>query len=130
MRLKLGLCVLICLSLIMLVSCKTMTEEERKAYIESRTHTYEVVSVYAYISTATNQFGGVTDESLAYCFTYVGSDNKLHQVDEFEHTEHGVYKVRIGNTNKYVVNDYYGTKTLYLTKDTLSESSKNIKNTD
>lgn len=85
------------------------------------THTYEVVSVSQYIVTETNQFGGVVDKSLKYCFTYIGNDGQFHQVDDFEHTEYGLWKVRVGDTNKYVICDADGRKTLYLTKETLAD---------
>jgi hypothetical protein len=119
----------------MLVSCEEMTPEEYKKYIDEHTHTYEVVSVIQYISTETNRFGGVESESLKYCFTYIGDDGKLHQVDDFEHTEHGLWKVCVGNKNKYVIDDSRidTYKTLYLTRETFAEiqaNSKSIERSD
>lgn len=104
-----------------LAGCKseTMTEEERVVYEESKYHEYQVVSVYQYMSTRTNNFGAVLDEELKYCFTYIGDDGQLHQFNDFEHTEYGLYKVCIGDENKYVVKDGFDTyRWLYLTEDT------------
>lgn len=104
-----------------LAGCKseTMTEEERVVYEESKYHEYQVVSVYQYMSTRTNNFGAVLDKELKYCFTYIGDDGQLHQFNDFEHTEYGLYKVCIGDENKYVVKDGFDTyRWLYLTEDT------------
>lgn len=98
-----------------------MTAEERAAYEASRTHEYQVVSVYQYMAMKTNNFGAVIDQDLNYCFTYIGDDGQLHQLDGFEHTEHGLWKVCIGSENKYIVKDY-GLDTyrwLVLTEETL-----------
>ena len=54
-----------------LTGCKVMTEEERAAYEASKWHEYQVVSVYQYISTKTNNFGAILDQELKYCFTYM-----------------------------------------------------------
>lgn len=106
--------------LVCLTGCKTMTEEERAAYETSKQHEYKVVSVFQYISPTTNQFGAVLNQELKYCFIYIGDDGQLHQFDDFEHTEYGLWKVYIGNENKYVVKkkgfDTY--RWLYLTEET------------
>ena len=93
---------------------KLMTEEET-----SKWHEYQVVSVYQYISTKTNNFGAVLNQELKYCFTYIGDDGQLHQFDNFEHTEYGLWKVCIGDENKYVVKDGFDAyRWLYLTEET------------
>lgn len=53
-------------------SSESMTKEERAAYEASKWHEYQVVSVYQYMSTRTNNFGAVVDQELKYCFTYNG----------------------------------------------------------
>ena len=74
---------------------------------------------YQYIFTKTNNFGAVLDQKLKYCFTYIGDDGQLHQFDDFEHTEYGLWKVCIGDENKYVVKDGFNTyRWLYLTEET------------
>lgn len=89
------------------------------------THEYKVVSVYQYIKIETNTFGAVTSQELAYCFTYIDGEGQLHQFDGFRHTEYGLWKLCIGNENKYVVKEE-GLNTyrfLYLTEETLASMS-------
>lgn len=108
-------------SMLCLVGCdyEPMTEAERAAYEASRIHEYQVVSVYQYISTRTNNFGAIIDQELKYCITYIGDDGQLHQFDDFEHTEYGLWKVCIGEENKFVVKDGFDTyRWLYLTEET------------
>lgn len=83
---------------------------------------YEVVSVYQYLETDTNQFGGVINQEVAYCFTYIGKDGQLHKFDGFTHTEYGIWKLHIGKKNKYVTKG--SEKHLYLTKETFNNLSK------
>lgn len=78
---------------------------------------YKVVSVYQHMFIKTNSFGGVVSQELGYCFTYMGSDNQLHQVDKFVHSEYGLHKVCIGEENKYIVDGSH--QCLYLTEETL-----------
>lgn len=108
-------------SMLCLVGCdyEPMTEAERDAYEASKIHEYQVVSVYQYISTRTNNFGAIIDQELKYCITYIGDDGQLHQFDDFEHTEYGLWKVCIGEKNKFVVKDGFDTyRWLYLTEET------------
>lgn len=110
--------------LVCLTGCnlEPMTEEERAIYEASKWHEYEVISVYQYISTRTNNFGAVLDQELKYCFTYIGDDGQLHQFEDFEHTEYGLWKVCIGEENKYVIKDGFDTyRWLYLTEDTFKD---------
>ena len=104
-----------------LVGCNSepMTEEEKQEIEASRWHEYQVVSVYQYIATETNNFWAIKNQELKYCFTYIGDDGQLHQFDDFEHTEYGLCKVCIGNENKYVVREGFDTyRWLYLTEET------------
>lgn len=112
--------------LIALIVCLTgcnsepMTEEERAAYEESKWHEYQVVSVYQYMKvTKTNYFGAVLDQELRYCFTYISDDGQLHEFYDYKHTEYGLWKICIGDENKYVVKDGFDTyRWLYLTEET------------
>lgn len=110
-----------------LIGCNSqpMTEKERAVYEASRWHEYQVVSVYQYMKvTKTNYFGAVLDQELRYCFTYIGDDGQLHEVDDYEHTEYGLWKVCIGDENKYVVKDGFDTyRWLYLTEETFKNMS-------
>lgn len=111
--------------LIILMFCLTgcgtepiqMTQAEYDAYMASITHEYKVVSVYPYIYTTTNQYGGIRSQTLRYCFTYIGSDGELHQFDKFRHMESGDWKVLLGDENKYVTVGS-NEKFLYLTEET------------
>ena len=116
--------VMCCLILLVLslagYNSRSMTEEERATYESSRTHEYQVTSVCQYIETRTNNFGGIIDQELKYHFTYIGDDGQLHQFSGFEHEESGLWKVCIGDENKYVVKDGFDTyRWLYLTEETL-----------
>lgn len=119
------LTVVICLLILFVLglagyNSKPMTEEERTAYEASRTHEYQVTSVCQYIKTRTNNFGGIIDQELEYYFTYIGDDGQLHQFSGFKHEECGLWKVCIGDKNKYVVKDGFDTYGwLYLTEETL-----------
>ena len=61
---------------------------------------------------------------MAYAFTYLDDNGDLYTVDEFENLAYGTTKVKIGKTNKYVIQD--DCRILYLTKDTM----KNISNSN
>lgn len=105
-----------------IIACdyESMTEEERISYELSRNHEYKVMSVYQYIETRTNNFGGVMEQKLKYCFTYIGDDGHLYQFDGFEHMNNGLWRVCIGDENKYVVKEGFDTyRWLYLTEETL-----------
>lgn len=116
--------ILLVLSVVLcLTGCKVeMTEEERQAYIKANTHEYEVVSVHQYIKTQTTRYGHITSQEPRYTFTYIGGDGQLHQESDFYHTEYGLWRVCLGEENKYVETtdgvDTY--KYLYLTKETLA----------
>lgn len=106
------------ITLILLVVCLSGCGIARATQEKVQTaHEYKVVSVYQYIATNTNRYGGVVSQELHYSFTYIGDDGQLHQIDDFEHTEYGCWKVCIGDENKYAVKGEY--MWLYLTEDTL-----------
>lgn len=102
-----------------------LTKEEQAAYEASKWHEHQVVSVYQYMkATKTNYFGAILDQELRYCFTYIGDDGQLHEFDDYEHTEYGLWKVCIGDENKYVVKDGFDTyRWLYLTEETFNNIS-------
>lgn len=114
----------VCIGCIVLTGCDEvsdpMSAEEWAAYRESLVHEYEVCSVMQYIKVNTNNFGGITSRDLCYAFTYIDGGGVLQTEYNFEHLEYGLTKVCIGDTDKYVV-DNYGetTRYLYLTKETL-----------
>jgi len=123
--------------LICLTGCNSerITEEERAEYEAARTHEYKVVSVYQYMKvTRRNYFGTPSKEEIRYCFTYIGDDGQLHEFKDFENTEYGLWKICIGDQNKYVIKedvlDTY--RYLCLTAETLNniEVIKNQKLTD
>jgi hypothetical protein len=119
------LIILLCLSI---TACNTMTEEEKQAYIASHTYEYEVISVLHYMKPITNNFGGILRYESQYCFTYIDENGQLQEITDFYHTSHGLWKVCIGDKNKYVIQDsgIDTYKYLFLTKETLSSININI----
>lgn len=119
------------LILLILTGCNNCDEQtfeiSSNIYEELGAHEYKVISVYQYFkATKTNFFGEVLDQELRYCFTYIGDDGKLHEFNDFEHTEYGLWKVCVGDENKYVVKEGFDTyRWLYLTEDTLSNMQIN-----
>lgn len=130
MKKYISILVVMILACLCLTGCKlSMTEEERAAYIASHTYEYKVVSAYQYMKPVTNNFGGVIRYESKYCFTYVDGNGQLHEFEDFEHTNYGLWKVCIGNENKYVVQDS-GIDTyrwLYLTEETFNSINTTAK---
>lgn len=83
---------------------------------------YEILSVYQYTETITNNFGCVIDTEIKYCFTYIDEDGALRQIKDFKHTEYGIHKLHVGKENKYI--EKGSEKHLYLTKETFNNLSK------
>jgi len=100
----------------------TMTPEEKESYQQSITHEYEVVSVSSYMKTTrATVLGAVLEQELKYTFTYIDESGQLQTVDEFENTNYGLWKVYVGETNKYeVINGFDTYKNLYLTQETFN----------
>ena len=115
--------ILIALMACLMMGCDTepMTEEERAAYEASRTYVYDVVSVNQYLKTTqTNYFGAPISQEIRYYFTYIDENGNLCEFEDFEHTEYGLWKICVGDENKYIVKDGIDTyRWLYLTADTL-----------
>lgn len=105
----------------------SLSDEERAAYelqrqqeYESRIERYEVLSVHKYVRVETNNFGGIIDTDICYSFTYL-CGGSLKEENGFEHLEHGLTKVTIGDSNMYIVNkNGETTRTLQLTKETIA----------
>lgn len=81
---------------------------------------YEILNVGTYMEISTNGWGAVIDQYPAYYFTYIDENGVLHD-ETIHHTEHGIWKVCIGEENKYVKKEAY--RYLYLTKETLRNMS-------
>ena len=81
---------------------------------------HEVLNVGQYMETHTNGWGAVISQELAYYFTYIDENGNLCD-DTISHSEYGLWKVCIGEENKYVIEkkgaDTY--RYLYLTEETL-----------
>ncbi|MCQ2802887.1 MAG: hypothetical protein MJ225_04405 [Bacilli bacterium] len=112
--------ILVILTSLILCGCDMLTEEEVENYHQSKITEYEVLSVGEYIKVRTNSFGGVVGHDSCYTFTYVDNNGVVHTRDNFENLEYGNQKVKVGNENKYVWDEYEQIEYLYLTKDTLS----------
>ena len=86
---------------------------------------YEVLSVIPYIEVDTNGYGAVLSQNLGYAFTYIDENGVLHN-DTIYHTEYGIWKVCIGEENKYVEKKVRANlyRYLYLTEETLRGMSK------
>ena len=106
-------------SVICLVSCAP------KAEIEPQTSEYKVLSISSYYKvTRTNTFGAILDQELSYTFTYIDDDGNIYQFEDFEHIP-GIWELRLGDENKYVVIDS-GLNTyryLYLTEEMFNKLS-------
>lgn len=115
---------LITMAAVSLCGCSQSEYKERAVNNHNQLHEYDVISVYQYMKTETNLFGGVIRQEPRYCFTYIGEDGEIHQFDDFEHTEYGLWKLCVGDEDKYVIEDGFDTyRWLYLTKETLQTMS-------
>lgn len=86
---------------------------------------YEVLNVGNYMEASTNGFGAVIDQYPAYYFTYIDENGVLHD-ETIHHTEQGLWKVYLGEENKYVEKKVRANlyRYLYLTEETLRGMSK------
>ena len=86
---------------------------------------YEVLSVIPYIEVDTNGYGAVVSQNPGYAFTYIDENGVLHN-DTIYHTEYGIWKICIGEENKYVEKKVRANlyRYLYLTEETLRGMSK------
>ena len=99
---------------------KAAYDAEQAAKYNEKVYEYEVLEVYRRIKQETNRFGGVIDEYPVYVFTYTDGDT-LQEEDTYRHFDNGYTQVKIGDTNKFVVDKNGNSKkcTLYLTKETM-----------
>lgn len=86
---------------------------------------YEVCSVMEYIQNRTNYNGGILETYSCYSFTYIDNDGDIQTIDDFQNNPYGYTHLKIGKSNKYVIDGDY--KYLYLTKETLSSLSSSQK---
>lgn len=87
-----------------------------------REYEYPVISVSQYMKvTKRSCFGTILREEPCYKFTYIEDDGSLHEFIDFQNTEYGLWKVCLGEKNKYIIRedgiDTY--RYLYLTEETL-----------
>lgn len=96
-----------------LVSCSDVK-------VDPVTYEYEVISVYPYIKTTTTIRGGITSQDVRYNINYIDNNGNIKCLQDFYNTEHGLYKLHIGDSNKIVFKeqgmDTY--VTVYLTRET------------
>lgn len=98
-----------------------MTEEEYARYLANRYEHYEVLSVFQYVETHTNIYGGVTGTSVCYSFTYLDGNDNLRTINSFENLEYGLTRVCVGEVDEYVVDTIEDIRYLYLSKETLNK---------
>lgn len=120
MKRKILILLLAVLCIVCFVSCGLVKDAQEST---PQVQEYPVVSVDKYLAARTNNFGAVLGHDLKYCFTYIGSDSQLHTVSDFEHTEYGLWKVCLGEENKYIIKesglDTY--RYLVLTEETMKK---------
>ena len=98
---------------------KAIEDKRKEKEYNDNIYKYEIVSVSKYIKNETNNFGGITDTETCYSFTYLDNKGKTHHIDDFYHTDYGLWKVTVGDKNLYIVNNNGEiTRTLQLTEET------------
>lgn len=98
-------------------------EAERKAKEEAynaNIHDCELVSIFPYVYTETNRYGGIEDQEIKYNIMYISADGTTHTDDDFEGN------ISIGESDIYRVNDnvdHYDKAhtSVILTKDTAAK---------
>lgn len=99
---------------------KAEEKKKKEAAYNANIHDYELVSIFPYVNTQTNQFGGITDQEIEYNVIYVSSDGTTHTDGEF------TGNISIGDSDIYRINDNVGQydkshTSVILTRDTASE---------
>lgn len=90
--------------------------------------TYNVISVNSYLSTETNRFGGITNQTIKYRISYIDENNNLKVYDDFENTEYGLEKIIISDETCFVIKecglDEY--RILYITAEEYAKISNQV----
>lgn len=93
--------------------------KEKEAAYNANIHDCELVSIFPYVYTETNQYGGITNQEIKYSIMYT-ADGTTHTDDDFEGN------ISIGESDIYRVNDNVGQydkahTSVILTKDTAAK---------
>ena len=70
-------------------------------------HEYELLSIYPYVDTITNNYGGVIDQDLKYVVIYTDGEN-IYQNKGFCPEEGDVFHINEDGNNKYIVVNHMG----------------------
>ena len=112
------------ISVLIPTGCEHVSSEEAmRQYKEMQvqyTYHYPILSVFQYVKTSTNRYGAITNRDICYSFTWLDTNNNLHQEDDYENLEYGLTHVQLGDEDIFEVCDYgEGHSCLYLTEETL-----------
>ncbi|MBQ8806393.1 MAG: hypothetical protein IJZ68_08070 [Bacteroidaceae bacterium] len=99
---------------------KAEYDAEQQAKYNEKVYEYDVLEVYRRIKQETNRFGGVIREYPVYVFTYMDGST-IREEDAYRHFDDGYTQVKIGDANKFVVDENGSSRKciLYLTKETM-----------
>lgn len=94
--------------------------KEKEAAYNANIHDCELVSIFPYVYTETNRYGGIKGQEIKYNIMYISADGTTHTDDEFEGD------ISIGESDIYRVNDNVGQydkahTSVILTKDTAAK---------
>ena len=93
---------------------------EKEAAYNANIHDCELVSIFPYVYTETNQYGGITNQEIKYSIMYISADGTTHTDNDFEGD------ISMGESDVYRVNDNVGQydkahTSVILTKDTAAK---------
>ena len=94
--------------------------KEKEAAYNANIHDCELVSIFPYVYTETNRYGGIEDQEIRYNIMYISADGTTHTDDDFEGN------ISIGESDIYRVNDNVDQydkshASVILTRDTASK---------
>lgn len=94
--------------------------KEKEAAYNANIHDCELISIFPYVYTETNQYGGITNHGIKYNIMYISADGTTHTDDDFDGN------ISIGESDIYRVNDNVGQydkahTSVILTKDTAAK---------